>query len=269
MTDKINQIETDEIKFILSDLDGQPFSEMDFIPDTPEFEEYHLLDNFSIQQEFFIEELFAAFDSYHKSQDWLALSDSIWSLFVKHHGFHKVQPDTKHIQVHQEFGKMAKQSFINAISYLFNEFYKLSSQDAIYALSQLLGTLKADMDYESLCASLTDEEHRKYDFFIRRMQDEISIHEKRPNVLVQKQNDQEQGTVPKNFKSFCIMKIDQMSPDECKQFLSINKGDGSFYDNNKNWATEYCELTGKKPLKNPGSQLSNAKREYRKLKSID
>jgi hypothetical protein len=62
------------------------------------------------------------------------------------------------------------------------------------------------------------------------------------------------------FVGFCLKKICEMPEEQRGLFLSVNRGDQSFYDLRDSWFHEYG-----KPLKRPGDLLSKAKKLYREL----
>lgn len=72
------------------------------------------------------------------------------------------------------------------------------------------------------------------------------------------------GKVPGGFVGFCYMKIDVMATEERDRFISVNKGDSSFFDYRNAWNKEWSDK-GNTPYKKPQEGISKAKKIYREL----
>lgn len=65
-----------------------------------------------------------------------------------------------------------------------------------------------------------------------------------------------------NFEDFCYDKIDMMKPADRKEFLDINQGESTFYDQSQGWLKEYNTTYGKH-IKDFSSPISKAKKRYK------
>lgn len=220
-----------------------------------------------VLHEFFIGDVFAAYDRYNDHHRWELLADELWEAFSYYIGFRSRTEglSTDEALIQKQVSLNAKQSFLSAFEGSFSEFYTMPKQHAIQALTRLAERLRADKDFEALTMTLTEEMGKKVDFFINRIDGDIRNQESRgKNDLLQKTaSDGESTTVIKNFQEFCLEKIKQMPVEERKRFLSITTGDRSFYDVGINWKEEYNRISGKSPIRDHKTPLSNAKRQYK------
>ncbi|NTV68035.1 MAG: hypothetical protein HGB06_10235 [Chlorobaculum sp.] len=72
------------------------------------------------------------------------------------------------------------------------------------------------------------------------------------------------GKIPGGFVGFCLEKIETMQIEERGRFLSVNRGDSSFFDYRNTWNKEWVDK-GNTPYKKPQEGISKAKNIYRKL----
>jgi len=70
--------------------------------------------------------------------------------------------------------------------------------------------------------------------------------------------------IPGGFVGFCLEKIEAMPTEERERFLSVNRGDSSFFDYRNAWNKEWSDK-GNTPYKKPQEGISKAKNIYREL----
>jgi hypothetical protein len=220
-----------------------------------------------VTEELFIDDLQIAYDHYRKHCDWITLADEIWDSFTCYIGFREgSRPQSADEElIHQQFRKNAKSNFLSAIEHSFAEFYAIPKDHAVQTLTRFEEKLRANKDFDALSMTLTDGMRQKVDFLISRIQGEIRKQEIRAkgDLLKKTAADGEAFSAIKNFQTFCFEKIRLMSEEERERFLSITTGDRSFYDVGIKWKEEYNKISGKAPIRDHKTPLSNAKREYK------
>ncbi len=243
---------------------GEPL----YLLNDPHFDHHNTEDNLNTLIHLFSNEVFRAYEQYNKDQDWMALADDIWKIFSNYIGFSRsIEQTGDKARLIKQFEQDTKGHFLAALNGTFADFYALPKDQAVYALTRLLGNVKSDRDFEALCSPLTEDMKQKYGFLITRIESEISSQEKRPKDAPVESHAEEDlaSTRISNFQDFCLEKIKQMSEDEREKFLSINTGDRSFYQLGVDWKKEYNEISGKNPIKDHKAPLGRAKKQYKEL----
>jgi hypothetical protein len=247
----------------------QASSDQSYLFNGPYMEQYEHDRNLDALIHLFTNDVFLAYEQYNKDRDWMALADSIWKIYSNYIGFSRsIEQIGDKARMIKQFEQDIKGHFQAALNGTFADFYELPKDHAVYALTRLLGNVKSDRDFEAIRSPLTVEAKQKYDFLINRIEGEVQSQHARYNDSPEKMLSQVEQDLAecKSFKKFCLVKIEQMDPEERKRFLNTNSGDGSFYDITKKWAAEYVKICSKKTLKSPWSQLSHAKQAYKELK---
>lgn len=242
--------------------------ETDFLAEIPAIDKLAM--DLDAVHELFMEDAYRAFSLFRNHNDWIKVADEIWKAFAHYIGFRndtKQDEEKERVRLISEFRKNTRDSFIGVFEVAVRPFYKLPKDVALRILTRIEGKLQAVKDFESIACDKENKELKKLDFFINRISDEIKNHERREkDDLLKAVADAGYSCLPiKSFEEFCFMKIEQMADEVRVAFLSINRGDGAYYDIGIQWMNEYNGLSGKRSISSYKSPLSRAKKRYQEM----